>query len=237
MTSSQTELTATSGLPFQLIHTHPRFFVISKAERVNFHREGEEQGLFDLLRAQLGEPLHAVHRLDKPTSGLILLARDAETASQLSQAFAEHQIEKYYLALVARPPKKKQGWIIGDMAAARNGCWKLLPDRTNPAITQFFSYGLGDGRRLMLVRPRTGRTHQIRVALKSLGAPIIGDNQYGGSAADRCYLHAWTLKFNLAGESFTFSHPPESGEYFCTYEVRNVLAQIGPPDQLPWPRR
>ena len=116
--------------------------------------------------------LYSVHRLDKMTSGLLLLAKSPQIAAQLTALFTTHQIQKYYLAISDKKPKKKQGLIKGGMQKSRRGMWKLTKEKNNLAITQFFSYSLGNGKRLFVIKPHSGKTHQIRVALKSIGSAI-----------------------------------------------------------------
>jgi tRNA pseudouridine32 synthase/23S rRNA pseudouridine746 synthase len=145
-------------------------------------------------------------------------------------------VEKYYLALSDAKPAKKQGLIRGDMEKGRGGAWKLCQSQLNPAVTQFFSHSLAPGRRLFLLRPRTGKTHQLRVAMKSLGAPILGDALYGGSAADRTYLHAYALALTLDGEALRFVCPPAQGSEFAVPALAAYLQQQ-PPWTLPWPQR
>jgi tRNA pseudouridine32 synthase/23S rRNA pseudouridine746 synthase len=95
---------------FTLLHSDPRFYLINKHPGVSFHREGEEDGLLDAVRAGLqDEALWPVHRLDRITSGLILLARSSQVASQFGSAFADHAVEKYYLALSDRKPQRSRG--------------------------------------------------------------------------------------------------------------------------------
>ena len=212
---------------YTLIHTDPRFYLVNKHAGVSFHRQGEEAGLMEALRAGLqDDALWPVHRLDRMTSGLLLVARSAAVAAQLGDAFASHQVEKYYLALSDRKPQKKQGLVKGDMDKGRGGAWRLLPTRQHPAVTQFFSHAVQPGLRLFVLRPRTGRTHQLRVALKSQSAPILGDTLYGGSPADRGYLHAWRLAFTLAGESFDLVCPPDEGALFLLPELHAAIAEI-----------
>lgn len=221
---------------FTLLHSDPRFYLVDKAPGVSFHREGEEAGLMEALRAGLSdEALWPVHRLDRITSGLILVARSAETAARLGEAFAGREIEKYYLALSDRKPGKKQGKVAGDMAKGRGGAWRLLNSQQNPAVTQFFSYSLQPGLRLFLLRPRSGKTHQLRVALKSQSAPILGDLLYGGTPADRGYLHAYALRFELEGEGFRFVCPPSRGEAFLSETCLAALRDLGQPWDLGWP--
>ncbi|POZ62768.1 TIGR01621 family pseudouridine synthase [Chromobacterium alticapitis] len=221
---------------YTLIHSDPRFYLLDKHPGVSFHRDGDEPGLMEALRAGLGdEALWPVHRLDRITSGLILVARSAETARALGEALAEREVEKYYLALSDRKPAKKQGRISGDMAKGRGGAWRLAQSQDNPAVTQFFSYSTRPGERLFLLRPRTGKTHQLRVAMKSLGAPILGDELYGGTMADRGYLHAYALRFALDGERFAFIQPPSQGERYADCACRALLDELGEPWAQPWP--
>lgn len=220
-----------------IIFENNDFVVVDKPEEISFHNDDQKElGLFNQLKAQLQIPLYSVHRLDRVTSGVILFAKSSEVASLLGKLFSEHQVEKYYLALAGSHPKKKQGMIKGDMAKARRGSWKLLKEINNPAVTQFFSYSFLPGKRLYILKPHTGKTHQLRVALKSVGAPIIGDSLYAGELADRTYLHAYQLSFALDGEVFTFRSPPKTGEFFVMSEFQERLNEIGELTQLSWPK-
>ena len=115
------------------------------------------------------------------------------------------------------------------MERGRRGSWLLTRSMNNPAITWFESYGLGDGLRLFVVQPKTGKTHQIRVALKSLGSPIIGDEWYGAPPADRVYLHAAQLKFPFQQQRWCFSAWPTQGLLFNQPQVVSLL-----PTALDW---
>ena len=210
----------------RIVQDHDRFVVALKPAGANFHSE-EEAGFVVQVSEQLGIPLYSVHRLDKMTSGLLILAKSSETAAEFTRLFENREIEKYYLAISLRKPKKKQGWIKGDMAKARRGDYKLLSTMENPAITQFVSCALRPHERFFLIKPHTGKTHQIRVALKSLGSPIAGDERYAQAdearKEDRGYLHAYALRFSLEGEEFRFVVPPEEGERFISAECKAQL--------------
>lgn len=197
-----------------VIARHPDWLAIYKPEGLGMHSEGDEQGIVVIAAEQFGCRLWPVHRLDKVTSGVLLLATSAEAAARLSALFAEHQIQKYYLASAAGKPAKKQGWIKGDMLKARNGSWKLARSQNNPAITRFIShFDAQHGDRLYLLKPLTGKTHQLRVALKSLGCAIRGDQRYGGDDADRTYLHAMTLRWSDDDGAHIISALPRSGRW------------------------
>jgi tRNA pseudouridine32 synthase/23S rRNA pseudouridine746 synthase len=193
---------------------HDHFYVINKPAGIGMHQEGDSPGLVRRLSEELGEPLYPVHRLDKMTTGVLLLARTVEANRELSRQFAERRTRKLYLALSDRKPGKKQGLIRGDMEKARGGSWKLTRGSANPAITRFYSTPLAEGLRAFLLQPHTGKTHQLRVALKSLGSPILGDDRYGGSPADRGYLHAWKLDFEWQGRLLSVTAAPDQGVLF-----------------------
>lgn len=220
---------------FRLVDEQPDFVVLDKAAGQSFHSD-DGAGLVVKAEAALGYPLFAVHRLDKVTSGLIILARSSAAAAALTQSFTQHQIEKYYLALAKSKPAKKQGWVKGDMVPARRGAWKLLPTQTNPAVSYFFSQGFAElDFRAFLIKPFSGKTHQIRVALKSVGAPILGDALYQGSDADRVYLHAYALRFNWQGTETQYVLPPQQGAHFNVLAQQAVMAEWAKPWQLTWP--
>ena len=90
----------------------------------------------------------------------------------------------------------------------------------------------------MVLRPLTGKTHQLRVAMKAVGAPIVGDKLYHpqGSKAERLYLHAQTLIFTHGGQCWRFSSAPDQGQYFVRDEFKHCLAALGPLEDLPWPQ-
>ena len=203
---------------------------------MSFHAESEGLGVMQSLAAAYpDQTFFPVHRLDKITSGLLIVACHAKAASVFGKMFEKHEVEKRYLALSARKPKKKQGTVSGGMQPSRRGQWKLSQDSENLATTQFFSASF-QGYRLFIVRPLTGKTHQIRVALKSLGSPILGDFRYGGEEADRGYLHAYVLQFDWQGEIKRYVCLPTFGERFSSELSDFVVTQFDE-SLLKWPSR
>ncbi|WP_246036910.1 pseudouridine synthase [Thalassotalea litorea] len=198
---------------------------MSKPSGINFHDEDSiGQGFFNRYKRLYGE-LYPVHRLDKITSGILLMAKTPESARHLSELFANQKIGKVYIALASGKPKKKQGCVKGDMVKSRRGTYKLLRTQENPAITQFDSYSLSPGLRLYKLMPKTGKTHQLRVAMNSLGTAILGDPNYhagdsGNFPTDRGYLHAVQISFNFRDEQFQFTDtiPTHDGKLFATYQ-------------------
>ncbi|MCL1039551.1 TIGR01621 family pseudouridine synthase [Shewanella submarina] len=221
---------------YQIIQDEADFLVISKSANVHFHSQDGEAGVVARVELDLNIKLYPVHRLDTLTSGLIILAKSSEAAARFTELFSAHQVQKYYLALAKGKPKKKQGWVIGDMAKSRRSQYKLLRSTENPAITQFFSQSVDQGLRLYLLKPLSGKTHQLRVALASLGCPILGDTLYGGEASDRGYLHAWQLEFNYQGQDYQFCAEPLQGAAFDLDGVKAQMAAWSPASQQPWPK-
>ena len=222
---------------FSLLFENDDFIVINKHCAINFHSEDGEFGVVVAAEKALQCKLYSVHRLDKMTSGLLLLAKSPQIAAQLTTLFTTHQIQKYYLAISDKKPKKKQGLIKGGMEKSRRGMWKLTKQKDNLAITQFFSYSLGNCKRLFVVKPHTGKTHQIRVALKSIGSAICGDPLYAEKSTlyDRAYLHAYQIDFSLNNHDFSFRALPESGELFNSDTCLKIVQEMGEFADLAWP--
>lgn len=226
---------------FSLVYENEHFIVINKQENINFHSEDGEIGVVVAASNALNCKLYSVHRLDKMTSGLLLLAKSSAVAAELASLFVNHQIQKYYLAICDNKPKKKQGVIKGGMQKSRRSMWKLTKQTDNLAVTQFFSYPLNNGLRFFLLKPKTGKTHQIRVALKSLGSAICGDPLYAEKNAktesyDRGYLHAYQIDFTLYGQFFSFQTKAETGMLFNSEASTQLLGEIGNLNALAWPK-
>ena len=220
-----------------IVDQTPDFIVIHKPENISFHNENQKSGIHSQLKNQLNvKELYPVHRLDKMTSGLLVFALNKASAQIFQKLFEQKTIEKYYLAISNGKPKKKQGLIKGDITKSRRGMYKLLRTRENPAISQFFSTSIGNNKRLYLVKPHTGKTHQIRVSLNSIGSPILGDDYYSKSRSDRGYLHAFGLRFNYNGKHYNYLAQPNSGIDFLSDSCQQKIQLWMVPWQLNWPK-
>ena len=217
----------------EIVYKHTDFYIFNKPAGLSFHSE-DGPGFVVIAERQVNEKLFSVHRLDKVTSGLIILARHAEGAAQLTQLFAAHSINKFYLAISDKKPKKKQGWVKGDMTKSRRSAYKLLKTQENPAITRFYSLACLAGLRGFLLKPYSGKTHQLRVALKSLSAPILGDNLYGGTLSDRTYLHAFALDFTWQDQRIQLTCKPTVGNKYTALDWQNTLVAWEKPWLLDW---
>jgi 23S rRNA pseudouridine1911/1915/1917 synthase len=148
-----------------------------------------------------------VHRLDKDTSGVIIAAYDDKTLAFLSEQFKNRAAKKTYGAVVLGRPKEDQGIIEGRIVRdSRNRkCFTTTvdPAKGRSALTKYKVVRSWGTHSLLLLRPRTGRTHQLRVHLRALGHPILGDPLYGGAdprfPKASLMLHARTLSILLPG--------------------------------------
>jgi RluA family pseudouridine synthase len=176
-----------------ILHRDPHFLAIDKPAGLPSVRErwtDEESALvkaWNLLRedGEEHEKPRVVHRLDKGTTGVLLFATSLEAARSLSRQFKDREIEKTYYALVLGTPPEGSGTIEVRIDDRRRepGPVEIVRKRGRPAITEWRVEEAFRGYSLLEVRPRTGRTHQIRVSLRHLGYPLLVDPLYGGREA------------------------------------------------------
>jgi len=160
--------------------------------------------LFQLAKAYLKEKYHKpgnvylglVHRLDRVTSGVVVLARTSKAASRLSKALREGQVEKFYLAVVhGTPPKRGRAEDFLRWDARKRKAY--VSSSGKPATLEWLVLKSSSSQSLLLVKPLTGRKHQIRAQLAARGHPIVGDFKYGSrkkiAGGRGILLHAWHL--------------------------------------------
>lgn len=150
------------------------------------------------------------HRLDVGTSGVLVLARTPGGQRQISEAFANGDVEKEYLAVCAGP-LADDGIIDVPLGEWKRG--RVQIGKGRPARTRFEVTERANGRCRVMLRPETGRTHQIRAHLCSVGAPIVGDEDYGGPPAPRILLHALrvVLPWPRPGDRLVVTAPEPPG--------------------------
>lgn len=224
------------GKGVRVIASHPcGLLALEKPEGVLAHPNKGQSGGRMLLAAPYdhaaqayclpdGRVLHLLHRLDSPTSGVLLLASDGEVAELVRAAFRDNRVEKTYVALVGGIVRRREG-IWKDKLDTRKASGKRGSHvRTQAgegveAVTAFsFPPHTAHGGRIHRVelQPKTGRTHQLRVQCADHGHPILGDKTYGDFKLNdqlrrqwglrRLCLHAWDIRLSFAcrGEKITF---------------------------------
>jgi 23S rRNA pseudouridine1911/1915/1917 synthase len=173
------------------------------------------------LRKQYSKPgeafLGIVHRIDRPVSGLVLMAKTSKALERMNQAFKDRAIQKEYYAVVRNKPAAYEAtlhhWLYRD---ERNNITKAYTKEAKQCVRAELSYEVIsdlEGYYLLRVTPITGRTHQIRAQLAAIQCPIVGDNKYGYPRANKdrsICLHSRSLRFN---------HP-------VTKEATNLIADL-----------
>lgn len=156
-----------------------------------------------------------VHRLDRDTSGVIIVAKNEETKSKLQKQFAERKTHKTYYAVVVGQPKQPHALISVPLTRNLKKPTTFIVDKDGrEATTEYKVIASGERFSLVELKPRTGRTHQLRIHMAHIGTPILGDPVYNPKSpkADRMYLHATSLEITIPeGKRMTFEAPlPES---------------------------
>ncbi len=213
----------------EILYQDQAIIAVNKPAGMLVHRswldKHETQFVMQTLRDQIGQHVFPIHRLDRPTSGVLLFALNSEIANLLCQQFSENKVQKTYLALV-RGFVQGQGEIdyalkvkldkIADKFTQKDKApqeaqthyhalqWAEMPYAVGRYATTRYT--------LLRLRPKTGRKHQIRRHLKHIFHPILGDTQYGDLHQNRAFQqHMGVSRLMLHAESLTFQHP-QTGE-------------------------
>ena len=205
--------------PEALLYEDSELIAVNKPAGINSQRtpyqlKGTlEYWVSEYFKAQgNNEPARVVHRLDRGTSGAMLFPKQRQGAAWLSKQFQDGLVEKLYLALVSGRPEEER-WVvdapIGKVASARYG----IMESGKPSITEFRIVASFSEVSLVEAKPLTGRTHQIRVHLESVGLPILGDSTYGGQSAGRMMLHCAAMTFQNSKKVQVRVTAPLDGEF------------------------
>lgn len=226
------------AIPLRVILDHPEVLVVDKPAGLVVHpAAGHESGT--LVNAVMGlipdlEGIGGelrpgiVHRLDKDTSGLILIAKNERAHRYLQDQFRLREVKKVYLALVDGKPPTPNGRIEAPIArdpAHRKQMAVVPPGKGRDAVTEYFTRETFAQHTLVEAHPLTGRTHQIRLHMAFVGCPIVGDTLYGRRKVSlplhRRFLHAARLTVRLPGEK-----QPRTFESPLPPELEQVLQQL-----------
>ncbi|MCX6765442.1 MAG: RluA family pseudouridine synthase [Candidatus Moranbacteria bacterium] len=237
--NQKSKLISNSNIKFSVIYKNEDIIMINKPAGLSVHpvKSNENDTLANGLLAKFTEikNIHddsknahlrpgIIHRLDKDTSGVMVIARNMKAYEGLKKIFKERKVDKKYLAIVRGILKDKKGVIKKPIARAKTYRKQVIAGRKTKtkireAITEYKVLKEFDNYSLLEVTPKTGRMHQIRVHLFSIGHPIVGDKLYKLKKAKlfpaklsfkmtRQLLHAQQLIFDLGGKKYKFSARP-----------------------------
>lgn len=237
------------NVPFEIVHADENIIVVNKPAGVQTHpsEKKENDTLVNGLIKKFPEIKNIgdsstgleqfnmrpgiVHRLDRETSGIIVIARNQKTFLELKEKFMSRKIKKTYQAIIYGNFEKYQKSGLIEKPIARSSDYKKqviagrkTKTKVRPAITKYKVIKEIPGFSFLEVKPQTGRMHQIRVHMNSIGHPIVGDKTYKTKGvipekgAYRHLLHAKKLEFSLFGKNYTFKAPiPQDFENFWNY--------------------
>jgi len=213
--------------PSRILFENSIFFAYDKPSGIDY------QALLD--KVLIHDPsLVAIHRLDKDTSGVILFAKGRENSVLLEECFRKRAVQKTYLALadglMKNPIERVKNFLAKKSSYQGQSVWGEV-DSSQGVLADSLFECIGKGKDCCLVRcsPKTGRTHQLRVHLCSLGHPILGDYQYGKQfrcpyRPARQMLHAYQLEFQLEDDLFSVVSPvPE--DFILALQANQLAAQ------------
>ena len=193
-------------LPARLLYRDALMLVIDKPAGIAVHKgmgKGDNlQDHFHALSFGLPKPPALAHRLDRETSGCLVLGRHAEALRRLGKLFTDSQIKKTYLAIVQGVPPEASGRIdlpLGKQSE-KSYLWRMKVDheKGQPSTTDYKLLGSNHGLSLLELTPITGRTHQLRVHCAAMGMPILGDKAYGDEHQQvMLHLHAQSITIPL----------------------------------------
>ncbi len=187
-------------IPVNIVYEDEFLIVADKPTEMPTHpsKGNSLPTLANAIMAYMGHDFvfRAINRLDRDTSGLVLIAKDAHSAAKLSVSMKNHKIVKKYLAIVSGIPKESEGMIEAPIKReSENSVKRIVSPLGKYALTEYKILKSKDNSSLLEVTLHTGRTHQIRVHLSHIGHPLIGDFLYGERSKEGYFLKCFELSF------------------------------------------
>ncbi|MGY8933207.1 MAG: RluA family pseudouridine synthase [Flavobacteriales bacterium] len=213
----------------EVLHENNDYLVVNKAAGLISEKNPyeditvENQVLNHLLKHKQKPYIGIIHRLDRVTSGVLILAKKKSILVVFNNLFSSRKVQKTYLAIVKNKPQKNKGnlvnFIVKNNKEKRADIVQSKSKNSLNCMLSFQVIGKNDVGYLLEIKPTTGRFHQIRAQLANIGLPIVGDDKYG---SDQEYLprsiclHAWKLAYEVPGsnESQTFEAPLPNDDFW-----------------------
>jgi RluA family pseudouridine synthase len=188
----------------EILYEDEALVAVNKPARLLVHpgRDADRSSLQKLMEERLGRDLVLFHRLDKDTTGVVLLGKQRSINAEMAAAFANKRIRKAYWAVVAGRWKPEWNRIETQIARGEDGRYRNVVAGGRVAISTCRLLSASDEKSWIEVLPKTGRTHQVRLHCLAMGHPILGDRIYGERSETPHALHAWRIDFRhpVSGE-------------------------------------
>ncbi len=229
-----------------ILHEDNHIIVVLKPQNVpTCEDESKDMDLLNMVKEYIRETYNKqgnvycglIHRLDRPTGGVMVFAKSSKAASRLSEQMRDGDFEKRYYAVLVGEPKEDKATLVHYMKKnAVNNMVYVCPATVNGAKLASLDYNVvdkRDGLSLVDVRLHTGRSHQIRVQMNAIGTPVYGDMRYGGEKAKKGYLALWAyyLSFThpVSKERMVFRvQPPKENNPWTMFDTERSVKIIKP---------
>ena len=199
-----------------IIYENNDFIILHKWTQIASQGGSKIKTSIDHIIKNINPQYRLVHRLDKETSGLLLIAKNLNYAKKLSSLFRQKDITKFYIAICEGNPKNNNSLVKLDI--------KNKKQKFENTLTNYKVLNKNTGISSILFNPQTGKPHQLRIVSKNLGCPIVGDSKYNTHSKyskETLMLHAFALKFTIDKKKYEFiSNLPD---YFLNFQKKNNL--------------
>ena len=202
-----------------VIYEDDNILVVDKPDYLNVVENDESITLTKLLKKKYGESIEPCHRIDRNTKGLVIFAKNQKSLDEMKKLFANHKINKFYLAMVSGTfvdkHKVLNAYLFKDSRKSMVYISDFYKEGYKPITTEYYvlKEDLGNNTSILEILLHTGRTHQIRAHLAHVGHPIIGDGKYGDNQINKKFsrktqeLFAYKVDFNLFGKDYKIELP------------------------------
>lgn len=185
------------NIPLQILYEDDFIIAVNKPFGMPSHpsRVHREDTLLNALKFHLGYTGHIITRLDKDTTGAVLVAKDPHAAAIMTEQMKKRKIYKEYIAFTDGIPKLTSGRITAPIIKTKNSMKRVVSEDGQDAVTEYEVLGTDGKNSVVKLVPITGRTHQLRVHMNYIGCPIYGDSLYGKAQTEGLFLHCRNIKF------------------------------------------
>ncbi len=229
-----------------ILHEDNHIIVVLKPQNVpSCEDSSKDRDMLTIIKDYIREKYHKtgnvylglVHRLDRPTGGIMVFAKSSKAASRLSEQLKNGDFEKKYLTVLVGKPREEQGTLTNYMKknSINNMVYVCAPTEANAKFAELEYRVLDEksGLSFTEVRLHTGRSHQIRVQMNAINCPVYGDMRYGGEKAKKGYLALWAyyLSFShpVSGERLVFrAEPPKTNTPWNMFDTERAVTIIKP---------